>query len=189
MDKVRTPPTSKGSRGRFWEIPLTVARANAPHNPDDATVALVLIEAPYANMTMHSFLISLVHLRAIPGREPPVHHRPDASHEIALFPLDPTAPRDPVVQGMAPPKAVKVGRPTYIGQLGGLSDDAARDVVLQVAQDVADAKLNPDKDYLKWWVHRFGAHCMKPGWDRWSDKFVVDGREIIVPLKPLPGES
>lgn len=185
MDHVSTPPSSIGTRGRFWDVTLD----GFERNPDNATVAVVVIEAPYANQSVHSFFISIVHLRNHPGfSKPAVLHRPDATHEIALFPLAPTQRRDTLLRGKASPEFVRPDRPTYVGQLALKSDVEAHDVLLQIAQDVADGKLNPDKDYLKWWAARCGTHCLKPGWDRWSDKFIVDGKEIIVPLRPGPGE-
>lgn len=194
MDKVLTPPSSIGTRGRFWDIPLDRVREGR-RAADDCTIAICIVEAPYANMTSHSFVMSIIHLRSIPGVPPAAIHMPGATHEIMISPLDPKKERELLVSGREFSRELFNDKVNFVGQViltsdvpGLTGDDMAHDLLLKTAQDIADAKLNPDKDYRRHWVARFGAHCMKPGWDEWSDKILVGDREVIIPLRPYPGE-
>lgn len=186
IDDISIPPTDIGPRGRYWEIPLDIARKTfGVANPDDSTICCLCVEAPYANMMWHSYMLNIIHLRPLPGegRKPPVIHLPGATHEILVAALDPETPRRKFIEGKAQSKYLSPIN--FIGQMILSSDAEAADILHKTARDVVDATLNPDTDYIKWWAKRFGAHCLKPGWDAGS-RIMFGGKELHIPAQPVP---
>jgi hypothetical protein len=85
---IHHAPALVGTGGRAWLCDTNAGRAKlAAEGRDvsaDATVALRVIEAPWAHPAWHTYGLFLVHLRPISGLEKPIFHLNDATHEMWL---------------------------------------------------------------------------------------------------------
>jgi len=190
IDRVTIPPTMTGPHGRFWEIDQQeiTSRIKAAGNwqPDyEATLGAWIIEAPYAHPVWHSYFMTLVHLRTIPGVRPPnIGRLKEATHEIMLFALDPNKPREPAIKGHELPASMSPHN--FVGQFIASTDGMALDRMRTTAEKIIDGRLNPDTDYIRWWAAEFGDHMLKPGWDRGDSLHLSNGETIIIPPAKLP---
>lgn len=184
MDEITTPPTGTGPHGRWWRVDYEKFVAAQPkRNPDDSTVSVFLIEAPYAHPIWHSYMLCAIHLRPIEGRPEPLINLPGATHEMFLYALNPGEKREPFIVGADGPRILQPAN--FAAQLICDSDDAATALMLKTAQDIADGTLNPDTDYIKFWAQRFGTSMLKEGWDE-GTKISLDGKHTftIPPHQP-----
>jgi len=83
--KVRTGKVLPGLAGTATEV--IVVRGGTPAQA--ATLATWFLRCPGQSPAWDSYLLSIIHLRDLPG-VPPAHVRvPGATHEVMLFALDP----------------------------------------------------------------------------------------------------
>lgn len=187
MDRIITSPTMTGLHGRAWELDMAEARRNFGVDKDDSTVGVFCVEAPYGHPIWHSYMLSMIHLRPLVGQSRlPTINRPGATHEIMVFALDPERQREPFITAKDHPHLLRPAN--FVGQVIEASDDDAASLLRATVQDVIDGKLNPDTDYMKWWAERFGAFCLKPGWDAFASKLTVGDQEILIPMHPTAKE-
>ena len=108
-------PDVIGNVARAWRVPKP---PDAPKD-QDATVAAWLIEGPFHPAWQH-WLMSVVHLREIPGVKPAVKRYPEAAYEFLIASLhadgghDPTMPPGGVHASLGP----MASRLTASGQIG-----------------------------------------------------------------------
>jgi hypothetical protein len=76
--------TIQGAVATAERFPIPAVRSAA----QEATLAGWLIDAPGQSPAWHHYLISVIHLRAIPGAPPAHIRRPGATHELILCALD-----------------------------------------------------------------------------------------------------
>lgn len=156
-------PTFEGDHGRAWRIDLENARAK--HNPDleDATLDYWVIEAPFAHPVWHSYAIIIVHLRAMPDHRETKLYREGATHEFWVIALDPEGDRTKLIDtARASDETCHWLLPfNFSAQLVEANDTEARQKIEDAVHDVADGKLNPDTDFIRMWVQRFGGHMLK----------------------------
>lgn len=190
MDEVTTPPTIQGSRARAWLVDLNRSRETWAKAPKpDATLAMWVIEAPWAHPVWHSFLVVLIHMRPMPDQRPTKIYLAGATHEMWLLAMNPDEPRQPAIEGVGPPHYLTP--PNYASQFISESDDVACERVRRAVAMVTEGNLNPDEDYRWWWARLFGDNMMK---DRASPGPAAqvldgDGKPIVtVPaIMPPPG--
>lgn len=110
-----------------------------------AALRAVVVHCPGPHPLWHDYYLALVHLRPIEGL-PPVHlQRPDATHEISIFAMDPEVPireGDPIP---TPPGRL-LHPPNLIAQLAGHTDATALAVFGDFAEAIAQRRLSPDTD-------------------------------------------
>ena len=82
-------PQINGPHAQAWKYDLDAFREANKTSRADSSVASWVIRAPWANPLWHSYALHLLHLRPLPGFGPPRIFLQGATHEIALFALDP----------------------------------------------------------------------------------------------------
>lgn len=185
-----TTPDLDGAFGRAWvhDIDGTLARHGNPRStvPRDLTVAAWIVCAPYAHPFWSHYSVICVSLRDVPGCQPPVIRMAGATHEVIVHALNPE--HEPAIDDY--PRLLLP--PNFVGQFIEPSDEAARERIRQTVQDVIDAKLNPDTDYTRHWIHRFSDSNIKGDPKRAGETRIVmqdkSGHtvgEVVIP--PVPG--
>lgn len=171
LDRIRQnmpEPNYQGTHGRAWLIDQEHAQITAQKEGFQgaaeqwANVATWLIEAPYAHGVWHSYVLSLIHLRDLPGQPPPVINLPGATHEFFLMALDPEGDRAALLaDGCLGPKCESLRPINFAAQIIQESDDEALALLQDAVHDICDRKLNPDTDARRDWVKRFGGSNVK----------------------------
>lgn len=164
MNDFLPHPEVFGKFGSAWRYDLDKIRQSrkvraltgaGPDVPKDASVVSWLIEAPAAHPQWHSYVLHLIHLRPVPGLNPPTIHLEDATHEILLFALNPDAPR-------RLNRRPEVLEPINFGaQMVMATDEAATARVASTVLEICDGQLSPDTDYLQSWIARYGSNMIK----------------------------
>jgi hypothetical protein len=130
VTEIRTTlePLISCRHGRAWQCPLDPAPANPAWT---ATVVVWLLQIPRVHPAWDCFMLSVVHLREIPGTPPAVKQFPEATHELLLFALDPN------VSPIDPTNCADFRRLTpinYVGQVQLDTDDQAITLADRVAR-------------------------------------------------------
>src|SRR5262245_38385749 len=103
-------PSYSGTQGRAWDF---------PHPAHSSALAAWMVHAPGYHPAWHSYLISVAHLRDGAGMPKAVKYDGRATHEVAVFALDPKHPvvLDGEMHYLTPPN--------YMEQYFSISDAAA----------------------------------------------------------------
>ena len=160
IDKISRLPRMCSALGRAWMIDESKINAAVNRDADHAGIgASWLIEAPWAHPAWHSYFLTAMHLRPIRGMDPPFILLDGATHEVALYALDPRRPRD----GFADSReaAVFLTPANFHGQWHADSDQHARDHIYECVLDILRGKLSPDTDFRSQWVDRFSDSNIK----------------------------
>lgn len=186
-----TPPTLTGRMGNAWRIDSDmVARRRGMEDDPRKAVSLHqwLAYAPYAHPIWHTYLIVSFALRDAAGVPAATKLLPDATHEVVVMALDPD--HETYVDDF--PKLLTPAN--FAGQFIEPDDDAANERIKRCVQDVIDGVLNPDTDYMQWWIRRFSASNIK-GDPAEAGKTVIrvadaDGNatELVIPPQPAPND-
>lgn len=188
-DKIlpATEPTLTGAHGMAWLIDLEAIAAKHPGSaPAEAQACGWLVYAPYAHQLWHSYAISCINLRDIPGIPPAKLNLPGATHELMVFALDPERPM------RVDDRPAYLAPANFVAQFIEPTDEAAAARIRQAVQDVCDAKLNPDTDYMRHWIHRFGASNVIGAPKRAGETRIVvqapgeAAVELVIPPHPGP---
>lgn len=159
-DPISVTPTLTGKGGRAWKIDIQALIAKRGFNSDeDATVAMWMIEAPWAHPVWHSYGLILVHLRPLRVPDRPRFYLPGATHELWLHALNPEDAR----QGVFETGQMAFLHPlNYAVQLIRDSDEAAAlDIETRAVRPILDGTLSPDTDFIAAWEVRFGDNMRK----------------------------
>ena len=158
---VTTAPTMNMPNGKAWRFDLDAIRMRMKADPaSDAAVDAWLVEAPWAHPVWHSYLVMLIHLRPIPGFEPPIIYNPHATHEVLVFALDPEGDRDRLLAESIGYHCRTLEPPNYTGQIVEITDDLARARVRKAVEMICAGDLSPDTDYRAQWIALFGDHMV-----------------------------
>lgn len=136
-----------GEYGRAWPV--------GPFTP--AQVAVWVVEAPWAHPVWHSYIFGFAHLRPMECDPAPRIWLPGATHELALYALDPEVPRQ---------KQIDNGRyhmlvPVNFAAQFIADDDAAAAARIKAAVDrILAGELSPDTDFLAQWIALFGGNMV-----------------------------
>jgi hypothetical protein len=140
-------PHRVGVRGCYWELDREALCSSG-----DATatvLAVYLLDVPSAHPAWDCYLLSIIHLRDVPGI--PAAHRefPTATHEILLWALNPES--DASWNGIAfPPEGrFLLTPPNLIEQVELPSDEYALELVALLARAFIDGILSPDTDFRR----------------------------------------
>lgn len=153
QDPIDQPPLIKHDTGRAWRVNMATLFAAHPANPLIAqTTVLWLIEAPWANPNWHSYVMSLI---ALPWAS---HEAP--THEVVLFPLNPTFPRQALIDSAA----VRVVQPARFA--AHIWEDEPGQAVEKVRLSVAAicaGFLDPTLGAGVTWTALFGSNIVGVG--------------------------
>lgn len=125
----------------------------------DATVAHWIVEAPWSHQVIHSYSLVLTHLRFTPGTKPPTKFLPGATHEVALWALNPMAPRDLLLRG--PIDTTMWLALVYAGQIAEPTDSAATARIRRAAELVCQGRVSPYVEHVSSWIELFGDSIMR----------------------------
>jgi hypothetical protein len=149
-------PALIGSRGVAWRTNQEkIAKQEGTERLLPISVAAWVIYAPYAHPFWHSYWLSCVSLRDQEGVPPAILYRPDATHELILFALNPAHPTtiDEQPHFLTPTN--------FVGQFPAQSDSHASAIIEQTVRDIINGFLSPDTDYRRNWIMRFGDWCLR----------------------------
>lgn len=120
-------------------IPAVPGDTDRPH----ALCGSFLIWSPDAHPSWRHYWLSSVHLRPLPGDPTPLRALPGATHELALFAVDPGSPFEAVeiLGGIAVAHAVALQPANLVAQYAALGDQAARDFTGQVARALVAGRI------------------------------------------------
>lgn len=180
-------PELKGAMGRAWQFDRVAILAKHPSKvPPELTLESWAVHAAYAHPIWHSYVIALISLRDMPGAPKCVINLAGATHELMVYALNPDHPIDLEDR----PKLLTPAN--FVAQFIAESDAAAEQRIRETVQDVIDGKLNPDTDYTRHWIHRFGTSNIKGDPKTAGETRIVvtagDGSvtETVIPPQPGP---
>lgn len=151
-----------GRWGRAWVVDLYAARRKLPLGaPLDATVAHVVVEAPWSSQVVHSYSLICVHLREAPyfGR-PVVRYLEGATHEVSLIAIHPEADRAAMLAGPTDPDSW-LSPAVFAAQIVASSDDAARARVMHAVELICAGSLSPHPTHARSWAALFGDNMLR----------------------------
>ena len=132
-----------GPRGDMWKAKTPSVPSEPAHM---ATLGCWILTIPGAHPWWHDYLLSIVHLRDIPGVPPAIKHFPEATHEIMLYALDPDVdPPDPDDGDNFHPKFLTPAN--LVEQIHGVTDEQARSITEKLGRAFVDGIASPDTDY------------------------------------------
>lgn len=162
-------PTLVDFRGQAWQVEFTEEQRARTRTTG---LAQWLISAPWAHPIWHNYLVTLIHLRTVPGILDAKIYLPGATHEFTLFAMNPEEKITISYDG----EGIRGGLLTpanFYAQLIADSDLEATKIVEQAVRDIIRGALNPDTDARSVWIARFGGHCIKPHVAKDDEDFYV----------------
>jgi len=156
-DPIARVPDLAGEHGCAWMSNDMAARKYL--GMSEASLVCWFIEAAWAHPIWHSYALSLVHLRQLEGFPENLIYLDGATHEMALFALDPKTPREPQVEGRA--KLAALSPINFAAQFIEISDELALDRIKRTIQMILNRELSPDTDFIRSWVRLFGDNMMR----------------------------
>lgn len=155
IDTIIVPPAISGKAGRAWPMDLPAVRLSVGMAPErDPTLAGWLVETPVKGELWHSYLIYVVHLRPLEGYAPRAHIK-DASHEMALYALEPGKPRRLNALN------ARLHPPIFAAQWVATYDDAAALKLEKAVREMCRGTLVPATSHIRQWIARFGGAMVK----------------------------
>lgn len=147
--------------GRAWRCDLPALRRRLKLDPArDAAILQVVVEAKWANPTWHSYFVSLIHLRDIPGLRT-IFYFADATHEIVVEAIDPGKRRLPIILGESPGVVSTLRPANFAAQIVEISDELAIERVEKAITMIVRGELSPDTDHRAAWCGLFGDNMQK----------------------------
>lgn len=108
------------------------------------------IDAPWAHPIWSQYALYLYDVTTPVGTAPPVIHLPRATHEFLLYALDPSVRLERDVP-ISRQRCVRLNPPNYGYQLRAADNDAARDRVQRIVDEIVAERLSPDTDWRSRW--------------------------------------
>lgn len=185
-DPMTAPVTIDGI-ARAWRMDLDAIRKFRHISADnDGTLDMWLIEAPWANLAWHSYVIILIHLRPLPDNRSTKFYLDGASHEIWVYALNPDADRNEMLRT----GQIRFLTPiNFASQFIESDDDAARQRVEKAVRMICEGKLSPDTDYIRHWMYLFGDNMIKDKLHAGETRIITDKGEIVIPPQPGPQDK
>jgi hypothetical protein len=179
-------PLIAGPYGKAWKIDLE-ALAKQINNPANATLGMWVVNASWAHPLWHSYCLSLIHVRPIPGTPPPIIHLEGATHEMWLFALNPDYA---IVLDRLP----EILNPMNFGaQFIEPHDLAAIARIEDAVREIVRGELSPDTDYTQQWIKRFGFNMIKGDPSRAGETIIevetVSGDKTRIVHDPKPVDA
>lgn len=138
-------PDFKGPFGRAWTL------AHTSDVPDHtACLGSWLVNVPGAHPWWSHWLVSVIHLRDIPGVKPAFKKYPDAGFEFAIYSINPDkCPQpdpDDIANGFPLLTPVDVQE-----QFHGVSDRDAWRIAQSGIEAMVHGRISPDQDFRPMW--------------------------------------
>ena len=171
LDPVSVSPHLVGVGGRGWRVNLPAMRLKQGlDGSKDGTIAVWIIEAPWAHPIWHTYAMVLVHLRPIPGGPKVARYLEGATHEFWLFALDPGEPgRITSRQSLLADGLFGIdGAPGFLtpmqfgAQFIADTDEAAASRLEPSVKAIIDGILSPDTDAFGEWKYIWGEAMIRP---------------------------
>jgi len=192
QDRVDHATALAGMHGRAWIVDLETMRRRLGFEVSaDCTGVCWVIEAPSAHPIWHSYMLTLISLRPMPGIET-VFHLDGATHEFWLYALEPDAPRQSIIAGMENSLSRWWLNPcNFAAQFIAPSDKEALHRIRSAVARICEGQLSPDTDYIRHWMYLFGDNMVKDKGRAGETRIVLDlggpkKTEIVIPAKPGP---
>lgn len=147
---MRSPDVT-GRAGRAWAL----SRPESTKRPDHAaSLASYVVNVPGAHAYWSWWMVTMIHLRDIPGVRPAHKDYSEAEYEFSIVSLDPTHGEPPDIDGfelgtcegfhhLTPPDVVK--------QFHSVTDDVVKTIALLAIRAICDGRLSPDQDFRSRW--------------------------------------
>lgn len=140
-------PDFEGSGGRAWRI--HIRPEDRKEKAQDASLAGWHMHCPHAHPLWSWYMVTLIHLRDIPGTPPPTKRSPEMSHEVVVMSLNPDHPLQ---------NPGDIQHPLYylepfdhVIQFSGTTDEQAIKVIEIYVRACIDGFVSPDQDYRQVW--------------------------------------
>lgn len=140
------PPTTEGATGAAWEVPNPTAEVLAIRPDWTGCLGTWVVHPAVTPMPWHHYVVSVIHLRPIPGVRPAHIRRPGATHEMIIVALDPSAAPMPLTP-MTDPDAYAgshLSPPNLTHQLVGATDEQARWLLRTLVDAIVGKGINPE---------------------------------------------
>jgi hypothetical protein len=142
-------PDVKGPYGEAWRYPLPAVGARKTRD-QDGTLAAWLVYAPKSHLIWPHKLVSVIHLRDIPGVKPAYRSYPEAEYELNIVSLDPEKHPNPVIEDVDKGLSM-LHPPDVIVQFHRIKDEQVIMMLDWAIQAIVDGHLVPDQDYRSHW--------------------------------------
>lgn len=158
-------PDHVGQAARAWRVDLS--KIVHPTPDTTATLASWFVNAPGAHLCWSWWVVSVIHLRPIPGVRPAHITRPNAMHELIVFAQDPDHalpdPRSPRLEDFRALSPIDVSEQFMVP-----NDADAAALCEQLVKGCCDGRLSPDQDYRRLWAAYIqgGAQHVRAGLHR-----------------------
>lgn len=152
-------PWISGPAGQVWKMDVDGVRKLAGTTADDdGTVGCWFIHCPGAHPFWYGYFFLLIHLRPLKDQRPTKIHLEGATHEVMLWAVHPDWKCD-----LSDPKFMnhRLEPINFAAQFRAGTDQEALRYCLRALTDVANGGLNPDTDFRRQWVERFGDNMLK----------------------------
>lgn len=95
------------------------------------------------------WLVSVIHLREVPGTPAPVKRYPEAEYEFIIVSVDPEVDPDP---DQPFPQPIKYLSPTdVVEQFHGVTDAQAVEIGTLAVRSIVEGMMSPDQDHRAAW--------------------------------------
>lgn len=121
-----------------------------------------MVEVPLAHPIWHTYLLSLIHLRPVPGLANPVLYKEGVTHELFLHAMNIDIDRELYLRDFkaqerngtkVPPLLMPVN---FAAQFICENDRKAKEEIAFAVNEMLVGRLSPDTDYRREWVALFG---------------------------------
>jgi hypothetical protein len=148
--QITAPPAFEGLAGKAWRIELPPPGQR--ERPDyDGTVGIYLVHARDAHPVWDHWMVSVIHLRPIPGCKAPTVRLAGATHEFVIAALDPGSPLPALVADVD--WAPRLLRPIDVVEQFIAASDVVADQILELSvRAIVDGRGSPDQDWRPWWT-------------------------------------
>lgn len=159
---LAAPATYRARWCSAWRVNLGTMRARAGviARPD-AMVAHWIVEAPWSSEVVHSYSLVLAHLKFQLGAPPPVRYVEGATHELALWAVNPQAERAEMLVAPVNPKRQWLQPPVFAAQMVCASDEGAERSMFRAVELIGEGRLSPHPAHVRAWVELFGDSVLR----------------------------
>jgi hypothetical protein len=147
----QTPPDVFGIYGKGWRVAKVPSEKLVTNPAWAATIDQFYVHRPDVHPWWHSYVMTVIHLRDIPGTQPPTKGFPEATHELTVMALDPRFPFPSPNESGAYRHLTPININVHV-QLTTKDPDASAARLLELtAKAVVTGTLNPDTDGRAAW--------------------------------------
>jgi hypothetical protein len=139
-------PDVKGPFGRAWVLNT---KTEVPEH--QACLGSWLVRVPGAHPFWEHWLVSIIHLRDIPGVRPAHKRYPEAEFEFGIYSINPERCPEPDPDQAVTPGYPLLEPPDVIEQFHGISDRDAFRVAEAGISAILNGRISPDQDFRAMW--------------------------------------